>query len=400
MKTIGVLLAGSVALNVGLALVTMRPPIGPTTVDAARSVDVGAKGAEAKSAETALNWERLFRGNETDVVNRLRAEGFPPRIIRMLARMKLDERFAARRAELAEGGRVSRYWRDSLYGIGPAARLDPKQRAQRRALEDEYAQALKQLLGSDPEMSEFEAQRTRRLYGDLPPEKIRQFEAINKDYEELAAEVRGETLGVVFPEDEAQLELLEKERQADLARMLSPEELEEYELRASRTASGLRSQLAAFDPSEAEFRALFQVQQAYEERYKGRTLTADESREAREAMVAEVLSPERFEEYRVTTAGAYQPLSNLVSQLKLPTQTVSEVLGVQWDITRRATAVRNDAALTTTQREAQLAALARDATDRLTKSLGAEGYQHYRASIANWLRQLPPPAPAQAEGSR
>ena len=402
MKILWVLLAGSVGLNVGLALMTTwrEPAAASQATVESRPVAVAQEAALAETEETAASWERLFRGNETDVVIRLRAEGFPPRIIGMLARMKLDERFAARRAELAEGGRRSRYWRDSLYEGRASGPADPNRRAQRRALEDEYAQALKQLLGSDPEMPEFEAQRKARLYGDLPPEKIRQLEAINKDYAEMAAEIRAETLGIVFPEDEAQLDLLEKERLADLARTLSPEELEAYELRASSTANGLRNQLAAFDPTEAEFRALFEVQRAYEERYKGRTLTADESREAREAMVAEVLSPERFAEYQVTTAGAYRPLSSLVSQLKLPAQTVGDVLGVQRDITRRATAVRNDAALTTAQRDAQLAVLAREAADRLTKSLGAEGFQSYRGGIANWLRQLPPPAPAQTEGSR
>jgi hypothetical protein len=239
-------------------------------------------------------------------------------------------------------------------------------------------------------------QRRRGDVEGIPSDKVRQILAINKDYSELEDAVREQVRGIVFPEDQAKLDILEREKRADLTHVLTSEELESYDLRASDIARGIRNQLAVFDPSEAEFQALYKVQQAFEERSKGLNLTGDESREMREAMVAEVLSPERFADYQTTTSGSYPEVSSLVNEFKLPPATTGEVIGIQRDISRRAIVFRNDATLTSEQRDAQLAVLAREATTRLVTSLGENGFSQYQhANASGWLRRLPPPVPVE-----
>ncbi len=66
--------------------------------------------------------------------------------------------------------------------------------------------------------------------------------------------------------DREKLALLNRERRADLERVLTPEELFEYDLRQGPTAMRLRSQLAAFQPTEEEYRAIFTVQHALDRR--------------------------------------------------------------------------------------------------------------------------------------
>ncbi len=52
---------------------------------------------------------------------------------------------------------------------------------------------------------------------------------------------------------------IEREREADLAALLTPSELFEFEIRTSATARRLTHSLTAFDASEEEFRQLYSI---------------------------------------------------------------------------------------------------------------------------------------------
>lgn len=54
---------------------------------------------------------------------------------------------------------------------------------------------------------------------------------------------------------------------AELAKIMTPREFEDYELRGSNTTNSLHYQLAAFDVTESEFRTLFQLQKAFDARF-------------------------------------------------------------------------------------------------------------------------------------
>ena len=50
-------------------------------------------------------------------------------------------------------------------------------------------------------------------------------------------------------------------------RILTPAELEEYDLRNSNTGRAMRRELAAFNPTEEEFRAIYKLRQPVDEKY-------------------------------------------------------------------------------------------------------------------------------------
>lgn len=395
MKPVALVLTVSLAANLGLAawLYSRSTEAQERESQASRVASKPASPAAATPfAPSGETWTQLSEGDDRDFVARLRAEGFPPSLVRVLAVMKLNDRFAARRRALFGVQEAPPYWR-SYSAVLPSELNDPEMRAKRRALENEYAAALKELLGDDAPAATFEDhQRRRGDFAGMSPDAVRKIQAINRDYAELNSAVREQMRGILFPEDQERLDLLEREKRADLASVLTAEELESYDLRAGATAGSVRQQLAVFDPSEAEFKALVKVQQAFEARTKGVPLSSDESRELREGMVAAVLTPERFADYQTTTSGSYPHVSPLVSQFNLPPSTTGEVIGIQRDISRRAIGVRNDASLTTEQRDAQLAVLAREATKRLTTSLGSAFSQYQGTPASGWLHKLPPPA--------
>ena len=58
---------------------------------------------------------------------------------------------------------------------------------------------------------------------------------------------------------------MQRRRDAELEAVLSPEEMEEFQLRHSGTAREMRSRLGDFRPSEEEFRRIFRLQKSFDD---------------------------------------------------------------------------------------------------------------------------------------
>jgi len=396
MKLWPLFLAGSLALNAALAVVFIarspaaadRSPAGESRMSRASA----GSGAHARSEPRA--WGDLARCDDRGLFGRLKALGFPVRVARALTSARLTERYMQRRRAL-EGGREAPYWRVNPYDT-PLPLEDAKVRARLRALDREMEQAMESAFGPfEDQLPDEMSARYLRQYGDLPRSKIRQIEAVNRDYGELRSEVRDSMQGITLPEDRERLELIEKEQRADLEQILSPEELEAYDLRSSSTARELRNQLANFNPTEEEYRALFRAQQDFLRQYGSTPLTSTETSRLREVQIQAALGPERFAEYVVTTSGSYREMRDLMTELKLPTATIGQVIMLQRDYAGRADSVRSDSALTTDQRNAQLASLAEEAKAKLGEVFGKNGFTRYQQTGSSvWLfNQLAPRYP-------
>ena len=298
MKPAPLILAASLLCNavlIGLAL--LRHPASPAKPPRA---NITAPASVATNASTLDRdtLAQLFAGDDTQaLIQHLREKGFPADIIRTIARARLDKEFAARRAALADPPRP--YWRQ--YSSLPQSKSAPARRAEKLALEDEYQAALKDLTAGLP----FDRSATvRREFGDLTDTKIAQIQAINKDYNDMCAQLRSEMQGVTLPGDQTQLDLLNKEQRADLEKVLTPDELRAYDLRSSPLASRIQNQIPYFGASEAEYTALYDAQAVVNDQTAGQKLSAAELAQLRDAAVQSVLSPERYEEYKIATSGS------------------------------------------------------------------------------------------------
>jgi len=100
--------------------------------------------------------------------------------------------------------------------------------------------------------------------------------------------------------------LLEKEKRADIERVLSPEELHTFDLRNGAGSSRLRNHLGAFQPTEAEFLALYPFFKAAAAAESGPSAQpmSRETRLAQRAALDEevrrVLGAQRFAEFEET----------------------------------------------------------------------------------------------------
>jgi hypothetical protein len=422
MKKAPLLLAASLAGNVVLVgLFLTRPPAAPDRSSplparpagriAASPPSVGA-AARARSDRIAKALgEPMDTTGARELAARMRAAGFPEDLVRAAAQARLVEQFRARSAEIQGVNEpVPPFW-----DVRATSDTDPVQQAALRALSRQMDAAMKETLGADYRMfglSGADRASLQREYGEISLHKIIQIQEIMQESSLQQAEVYGNLVGgysVRLPEDAARLAEIEKERRAAIVALLSPAELEQYDLRASSTALTLRNQLIAFEPTEDEYLRLFRLQQAFDEKYPASAAAGDmnqilERSRAQQQLrqdMAAALPPDRREAYSLLTEGSATTVARLVNRLDLPMSTVAQVMTVQREIQAQANAVRVDPTLSVETRNQALAALQQQAGERIAGHIGANGLAAYRTSAGAWITNLlPPAAPARGGASR
>jgi hypothetical protein len=409
MKKITLLLVASLLVNLALVALVLTTPTGkadgvsPAADPKPKTAAKNAKpsGIDVSDVDPAL-WTNLGGEDLRTLVARLRDAGFPPSLVRSIISAQVYESFAAQRKALTADKKEVPFWKVDQ----PA---DAKTQAALRELNRAQNAMMRELLGTaGPTDDPTYAAMMRRQYGNLPVEKIEQISRVQQDYSELrqqiytAAGLGGGGVISFLPEEQAKLALIEKEQKADIAQLLTPQELEDYELRSSNTASQMRYSLSAFKPTEDEFRTIYKLQRAFDEQYDMRSMMATQGTpasqemmrqrsEAQKQLTAQIkstLGDERGAEYERATDNNFQQIHRVVERLDLPTESAVQVWTAQKDIEQRANALRQDRTLQPAARNEQLAALAQEANSKVTAAIGERGYQVYRQNGGFWITNL------------
>jgi hypothetical protein len=398
MKTLTAVLIVSLAANVTLAAValTRGRPTHAQPISAQSGEQPGDRPATPTGPAanpicdgSPLDWSRWRAGGDAAFFARLRAEGFPPAIVRALARRVVADRFAARQQEIERMMDAIPWWRSQSVPAESA----PEVRSAWYALSRDMQAAVRELLGED-ELCTIDPDTYRRQYGDLPVEKVRRYLDILLDHNELVSEVRSAARGIMLAEDRQRVSDIERARQQEIEALLSPDELIELEMRSGSTASALRSKLLGFNPSEQEYRAIFRLQKEFDAKYGSASsgaMSADDRklRDAAEAeltaQVAAVLSPERFADYQIAIEPSYRTTAYLLARFDIPQEKTRDLVVLQRDFQARARLVQADTSLDAQGRDAQLAALSTEAATRVGAVLSGEVLAEYRRSTGRWI---------------
>ncbi len=406
------------AILVGLYLTrtpapTPVPPSRPAGKTVASPAPAPGTGGTARPAAAPAG-KALNLAEAQDLVTQMRAAGFPEEMVSAAAQSRLMGQYYARYAEIMGlNAPVPPFWSSQASTSGLLS--DPARQAAQRELTKEMTNAMKELLGPDymtAGMNEETRTMFARQYGDLPPEKIVQLQQVMQDFSQQQSEIYGPSVGgfsVRLPEDTARLAQLEKDRRAAIAALLTPEELENYDLRSSNSAAPLRSQLVAFEPSEAEYRTLFKLQQAFDEKYPNSlmmgSVSQDLLRERSQAQqklkedMAAALPPDRAEAFLLASEPNASTVARIIGRLDMPMSTVGQVITIQKEIQAQATALRTDRTLTADVRNQALAALQQQANERIAARIGSNGLAAYKSSAGSWIQNLVPPPPVARGGA-
>ena len=399
MKALPLLLAASIAANAALvATVALRPaaPADETATTAAspvaaRPVAAAASGPRPQTKDIVASLNSAEPDNLHAV---LTAAGVDPELIRTLVSSRIRQRYAARRSALwHEQYRPDEWWKSQGDYYSPE-RMEIRLR--QKQITDEMNAEIERLLGPAPArgLSAWE----QRRYGDLPPDKVRELRLIEQDYRELIGGINSEARDFRLPSDAEEINFLKEEQQRDLASILSPEELQAYQLRNSSTASSLRHTMTRMNATEQEFRLIHDLRREFDEAHStsgpgDRDKAFWDARRQAEAALDEqlkaTLGQQRFLDYKLAQDGGYRQLVGATERFGLPPDTPAKTYALRQDIPGEATRIAENQDLTPAQKKAAITRLAEQARDRVTALYGADLADHVLDTRGmRWIKQL------------
>jgi hypothetical protein len=356
-----------------------------------------------------VNWHILESSNYVAYVQNLRGFGCPEETIRDIIITDVAKLYARRRAELRSQAPPQKFWQTTEALNASSADLQ----AQLRALDQEQRDLIHELLGVDlrAEMTKYWNEEDYQNFGDdyLPAEKKGQVKALKQRYDELEQEIYSRTRGLLLDEDQAALRNLQREHEAELAALLTPEEFEEYQLRHSETANNMRAQLGSFDVTEEEFRKIFRLQKAFDDDFSQAFDPTDDTamdikaraQEQAQALLNQelkkTLGPDRYAEYARAQDSDYKTLVQLGERFDLSRDVANRIYSMKVQAEQQRQRVEANSNLTDEQRSAALLAIARETERSVSGALGEKIYKSYQKAGGQWLSSLfavPEPAPA------
>jgi hypothetical protein len=396
-------LVATVSFLANLALVAtlaLRPSLAPPAVrdffGRHFAADTGVPAAFAverpgAAAARPKLWAALDAGNDLPgLIARLRAAGFPANIIRDIIRSKVSESYDARIRALREPDPNTPFWKlPSTYFMVGDKRLDELNR-----LQLERSKVLRDLLKDDFFKRETDVSAgQRRQFGNLTSAKIDAVQRIEEDYNDMSVSVRNGTNGILLPEDREKLAYLAREKHADLATVLTPNELADYEVRSSPLTNMLARELGGFEPTEVEFRAVMKAQMEFGEKLGGGPARVDyQSREAAaQQMAAQLkasLGEARYADYVRETDRDFQQLDRVAQRENIPRETAIGAYNLRDTVVQESNRIFDEPSLTADQKRSALQSLAQNTRMQLTQMLGPVAGPAYVNAAERWLRNV------------
>ncbi len=345
-----------------------------------------------KSSDPILNeklrgeFANAFKtGDAAALRDRLRAMGWPEDAVRAVVRTVIMRPLIDFQRSLTKSQQSKDPYQVIPTGMFSYSQLTKEQRAELRALNRQTNEQLTALLGLDP----YDTNANRLSY--LPQEKAEKLAALERDYADLRSQLIGEVQGFPLPSDDEKMAFLEKEKRQDIAALLSPDELKEYELRTSPTAERLRAQLRNFEVSPEEFKAIYDAQKAFDERMSSGPNDAASYSQAREQLAEQLraeMGPDRYEAYQRAQNPDYRALEAAAQRFNLPQASVDQAFATRGQTISEAQRITTDPLMSDDQRTQALANLAVQTQDQLRSQLGPDAGDAYMRTNMHWLTSV------------
>jgi hypothetical protein len=350
-----------------------------------------------------FRWSQLEAADYKEYIARLRAFGVPEKVVRDIIIADVGKLYRPRFAALRPPKKPKNpnFWETRGYSYNTVRAMTNEQREQTRTLRKEQTELIRELLGAGvyEEMAKDSGypDYTERMYGPLSKEVREKISGMQERFQDEQSAFYAKIEGYMDQDSQAEMAAIRKKFRAELATVLTPEQLEDYELRSSETAQRMKWELSSFDPDEKEFRAIHAHKQALEELDAGRNsedkpLTPDEQKELQkkrkelEASLADKLGTNRVAEYKLMDQYEYR---NLL-EAGVPKESVFKIPDIKKEAEAAASKLRKDKTLTDEQRNAALQAIKDEATKTLADLLGSRRANYYQQSGGWWLRNLAP----------
>ena len=392
MKLPAILLIGSLTVNAALLAVLLRREDNRLGGVACPPDGASAGVAQVSASATAMPWSAL---GPAALRTALHKTDLPREVVDALVLARIFARYEARRREFFAETLTAPWWQTAMVVVTGPTRDGLFTSAQRKELRDLEASARDEalrLLGPhalDPDGT------IAGRHAFVAPEKAVLLDALLRDYQNISAALKDETGGLRTVADREREKFLEAERQHDLAALLTPQELERFELRTSPVAERLQWRLAGFDPTEAEYRAVFAVHKTFEEKNPGPVSVEGQVRRYDfssvpefNQQIREVLGDARFVDWKLAGQSHFRALTRLSPELGLAPETTKQIGALLSDTAARSWQIGENTALQVAEKRAALADMAAAARTEVTAKLGVAGAERYLRESVSWLELI------------
>jgi len=350
---------------------------------------------------SAFHWRQLESEDYHRYAANLRAIGCPETTVQDILYHDVYKAYAAKLRELHKSYRIDRHGKSTDFWQpvkSNHAAMTARTREVMR-LNLEKLRLLYALLGVDMES-------TRRERHGLPdteaarmafmsPNQVRQTQEIWERFVELNKAVAYKYAGYDGEERVAEQQALDREWEAEMQKVTAGQLLE-FKLRQFPLAHGLRDNLEVFEPTETEFRALFQVEEKHSHPYEVPDQSDPLARQKSEAALArwradqrQALGEARFKEYLRSFQTEYRELLQLAQQNNLTKQTATKAYEMQMEAETQIQRIRDNQDLSVEQRQQATAQLKELALKSVQGVLGERVYQGYqKIGGVRWLESL------------
>ncbi|MGD0614746.1 MAG: LysM domain-containing protein [Verrucomicrobiota bacterium] len=350
-----------------------------------------------------FSWSQVESADYPTYIANLRAIGCPEQTIRDIIIADVNALYARKLATDVVTPE-QQWWRSD-----PNPTLVRAAAERTRLIDAERRALLTRLLGPSWESGDLASlQRPSRppvtldgpVLGVLPAETKQAVQDISvRAQERLQAYLQAQSLAGK-PPDPAELAKLRQQTRDELARTLSPQQLEEYLLRYSQDASRLRGQLGQlkyFDASPDEFRSIFRATDSIDQQLQllgsGNDSNTVAQRNAlqqqRDNAIKLALGPDRYAEFTLLQDPAYRDAFAAAQQAGDP-DAVQALYQINLAMAQQQAAIRANTNLPPEQMAVQLKQAELDQAKANAQALGQDGSEDQSPASANSQAPSPP----------
>ena len=363
----------------------------PTAPSAAKT---DGKSVTVTVPSAALDWRIVESEDYKKYIANLRAIGCPEETIRDIITADVNKLFEQRKRQVNGTTNRFEFWKTGTFF---ADMFNEEKLNKHRELAKEKRDLLKELLGVDI------AEKPDLMGGMNPYETLLDFLPAEKqnalmEHEQSFAAKMMKRLKDAQNNPEVMREIM-KEKDAELAKVLTPQEKEEYDLRMSQTAMMMRMQMSEFQPNEQEFRDIFKLRKDFENEYGmlGMQSNKPEDRAKRDSAqkdldqnIKNVLGDDRYREYKYDQDFSRSSLKDVVKEFNVPKDQAFKVFDIKSAAQEQAANIRKDQSLTPEQRQAALQAIQQETRNAVGQVLGSAAGEAY-FNKGSWLKDLSKP---------
>ena len=371
----------------------------------------GTEKDRVKVAEKFVNeaepfhWSQIEAEDYQTYIENLRSIGCPEETIRDLVKRDLDQHYDQLKANvLNKDPTRNDYWKTGH----PNTLSQPNKntRSELAQLDRDKSAVLKDLFGaeglaginrSSPYARAQSKLKTGYAMDFIPDETLAELNSMEQDFGSKL--LRKMASGASDDQDRNDIKMLREARENQIASLLTPEQKFEYDLRKSPTAANLRLQLDGFNPSEEEFRNIFQIQKEFEGDYgvvQGATISQSEVQERRSAEqnlkndIKSVLGKDRFQDYLQQTDYDYKSIDKISQRQGLADNVSAQVYQMKSEAEELARGVRLNANIPIEERQQQLQQIYNETSRSIESIMGQQGAASIQTQGGgrNWLNNL------------